>query len=433
MMLVRLPFILASAAAPLSAGFAIGFPLTAYLERNPKFRAIIAPGLGLAVFGAIATSAFSAVPLRGPLVVVLVAALAIAARWRAQKPPEPLFVTAGDVQLSWILAAVLLCLAPALAVAPQRYGAGVGLANVIYDHAKVPIIDEIVNNGLPPHNPFFSEAHSPNLLTYYYVWYAIAACASAVTGATGWESEIALTGVTALVSILTIGWLAVARSGNFVAAWWALALLSIGALRKTVVYVSGPWIDGWLSREHGLETWIYQAAWVPQHLLSATFALLGVLLTVRLLSVSSEQPRVGVVLGAVVATAYGCSTWVGGIGLLAVLPLAALLCAYDICAERRLARVVQGLTLAVAIALLSAAVLLYQQFALVGKTHLIAVWMFPVFAESSSIANFLGYWSVLLLLDFGPLSPPCWRRNCFTVSSSTTISGGGSYSSLLWR
>ena len=58
---------------------------------------------------------------------------------------------------------------PAAAVLPKLAGNAVFLADPVFDHAKVALINDMARLGLPPGNPFFADEGKP--FAYYYLWH----------------------------------------------------------------------------------------------------------------------------------------------------------------------------------------------------------------------------------------------------------------------
>jgi hypothetical protein len=215
---------------------------------------------------------------------------------------------------SWTYAAAaLLALAPAAAVAPEPVGDGIALADPIFDHAKVPIIDAMARLGFPPANPFFGEFGDRGALAYYYLWHFSAAQIALLLGLTGWEADIALTWFSAFASLtLMMGlacWLG-ARS----AAGWAVLFAATGSLRFPLAVVLGSQrLEGLLAYPTGFTGWLFQSAWVPQHLISACCSVVAVLLMPRL--VQPSRPLLFVIFILVAVAAFESSIWIGGITL----------------------------------------------------------------------------------------------------------------------
>src|SRR6201999_1265091 len=96
-------------------------------------------------------------------------------------------------------------LAPASAILPKYSGdaahPSVYLADPVFDHAKVALIDALTHQGLPPVNPVFGEFGAPVRFAYYYLWHFSAAELSMPLRISGWEADAALTWFTAFASL----------------------------------------------------------------------------------------------------------------------------------------------------------------------------------------------------------------------------------------
>ena len=102
---------------------------------------------------------------------------------------------------------------------------GVAFAPPIFDHSKAVLIDEMTRLGLPPGNPFFGAVGEPaSRLAYYYLWHFSAAELALLTGASGWEADIAMTWFTAFSSLALMLGLANWFSGRATAPLWVLLL-----------------------------------------------------------------------------------------------------------------------------------------------------------------------------------------------------------------
>ena len=273
----------------------------------------LAPSLGWAIHSAATLASFllfgfSAAAAAGIAIVAGVASFA--SLFQKIDGPDP----EGTVPTWTYVAATILALAPAAAVAPEHLGESVVVASPIYDHAKVAIIDAITRLGLPPANPFFGEFGEAGRLAYYYLWYFSAAQVAALLGLTGWEADIALTWFSAFSSLSLMMGLAL-WFGRRLAPVWALLFAATGSLRLLLGSLLGAQgLDGLLARPTGFAGWLYQSAWVPQHLMSASCVVIAVLLMSRLAAQRNASVFIPLVL--VVVAGFESSTWIGGITFL---------------------------------------------------------------------------------------------------------------------
>lgn len=370
-------------------------------DSNMGMRLLIAPLIGLGIFGAAGVSVFHLLPLTAINLILTVLALFAVALWLSKGAADPLLRSPTNPGFSWLMVASLLCLLPAFAIIPQYYGESAGVGDPIWDHAKIAIINEIAQNGLPPGNPYYSEAGTPSTLIYYYVWHFIAACSSVITGASGWEADIALTGMTALFSTFVVTWLAVARSRSSNAAWWVLPLLLASSLKPIVRFVSGTWLDTWMVQDYSFEAWIIQTSWAPQHVFSGSVALIAIMAYVRILHCNAGRDlSLAAFTGAMLASAFGSSMWAGGFSPLLILPIVGVLSVSDIVRAKRLLQVLVLLSVTVAITVLCAGVLVYEQAAILHARKAVEVWIFPVFVGMGWFMDLPGFWFVLLVMDF---------------------------------
>ncbi len=94
---------------------------------------------------------------------------------------------------------------------------GVHLADPIFDHSKIAIIDAMTRQGLPPVNPVFGAVGAAGRLVYYYLWHFSAAELALPLRVSGWEADIGLTWFTAFASLTLMMGIAVwlsKRSGR---------------------------------------------------------------------------------------------------------------------------------------------------------------------------------------------------------------------------
>jgi hypothetical protein len=215
-------------------------------------------------------------------------------------------------------AAALLAVAPAAAVLPKWTGDGVSLDYRIFDHAKVALVDDLMKFGLPAGNPFFSEPH----LAYYYLWHFSAAELATATGISGWEADAAMTWFAAAASLAMMMGLA-AWLGGRSAAILAVLLSASASARTVLEWIFGAnRIDAVIEPAEGFAGWLFQAAWVPQHIMSASCVVAAAVLMSRLAQVRGILATT--VLALLVAAAFESSTWIGGVAFAAAAPVIAL-------------------------------------------------------------------------------------------------------------
>jgi|HubBroStandDraft_1064217.scaffolds.fasta_scaffold00101_40 hypothetical protein len=312
--------ILLCAGAMLLFGTGLGWLVARRLVPDRGLAWSMAPCLGWAVFNAAALPILQLLPFtRASLVVLVGAALVVSSTislWPGRGGSVPASYGCGVPWWAYAAAAIL-ALAPAIAILPKFAGDGVLLADPVYDHSKVAMIDDIARIGLPAGNPFFAEAGTSPRLAYYYLWHFSAAIAVRLFGIGGWEADIAQTWFTAFASLTLMMGLAVWFSRRRSAALLVAILCAALTIRPVLAAGLGArLLDSYLSADTNLEGWLSQATWVPQHLASASSVVLAMFLISNL---AERHSRLLVpVLALVVAAGFESSTWIGGITFAAV-------------------------------------------------------------------------------------------------------------------
>src|ERR1700761_1389286 len=203
-----------------------------------------APVLGWAVHSAATLPIFFRIGFSLAAVTAIAALCAAAAAgslvWGRAKSDD---ADAMTVPLWTYVAAAVLALVPAAAIAPKFSGDAVYLADPIFDHSKIAIIDAMVRQGLPPVDPVFAGPGSSGALTYYYLWHFSAAKLALPLGASGWEADIGLTWFTAFASLSLMMGLAAWLGRSSAAVIWVVALAAATSLRASL---------GWLLGSHQL-------------------------------------------------------------------------------------------------------------------------------------------------------------------------------------
>jgi hypothetical protein len=370
-----------------------------------------APVLGWAVHSAATLPIFMLAGFSPAAIAGIAALCAIAAGVSLRLPAAE----HGDAEMPAIpayaiAAAALLALVPAAAIFPKFTAQGVQLADPIFDHSKIAIIDAMTRLGLPPVNPVFGEivagSGAPRGLAYYYLWHYSAAELASVLRATGWEADIGLTWFTAFASLMLMMGLAVRLGKRTGAAIWVVVLAAAGSLWLTLGWLFGSDnLEPFLLRPTGTAGWLFQAAWVPQHLMSASCVVIAMLLVVECARRQSPIPIAALAL--TIAAGFESSTYVGGvtfaIAALAVVPF--LLAGID--PERRL-RLAAGLAIAALIAVCFVAPFLRDQFVMVaarGDRAPIVLHHAAVFGEMlppllRRALDLPAFWLILLPIEF---------------------------------
>ena len=389
--------------AALAICFCVGLPLARSLVDGPRCAWALAPALGWAAFSALALPILWAVGFSRAHVTALCCVAVLVGVLASFRGPARL-EHAPSVPVWAFTAAAVLAILPALGVWPKLDEGGLVLAEPLFDHSKIAIVDDIVRLGLPPGNPFFGEAGA---LAYYYLWHFSAAVVAALVGANGWEADIALTWFTGLASLALMMGLAVQLGEQRLAAP-LVVLLSLAASLWPLLELlfSDDFLYGALFQLPWPRGWIFQASWVPQHLASASCVVFAVLILSRLGGRRSWP--LAPLLAVVVAAGFESSAWVGGVVFAAAaLPFVVVLprAAGDV---RQRAVLLTQAAAAAALALALCSPFLRDEYIATAARQLgawIALRPFAVLGPLvpdtvRRIADLPAYWSVLLVIEF---------------------------------
>ncbi len=366
-----------------------------------------APVLGWAVHNAATLPLFFLIGF-SPAAVASVAVVCAAAAagslvWRPIKHDA---TDAPKLPVCAYAAAAALALAPAAAILPKFSRGAVYLADPIFDHSKIAIIDAMMRQGVPPVDPVFAGAGASGGLAYYYLWHFSAAQLALPLGVSGWEADIGLTWFTAFASLSLMAALAVWLSRTSAAAIWVVALAAATSLRAGLGYVFGSYeLIPFLAYPTGFAGWLFQAAWVPQHLMAASCVVLAMLL----IAGYAERPRL-IVLAILVLTAaagFESSTYVGGITFALAAVAAAPFFVTAIEPGRRL-RFAAAIGCAAVLVACLAAPFIIAQVAMTAARHdptPIVIRPFPVLGELfparlRRILDLPAYWLIELPIEF---------------------------------
>ncbi|MEM7019842.1 MAG: hypothetical protein AAF512_21210 [Pseudomonadota bacterium] len=226
-----------------------------------------------------------------------------------------LYVAMGIGMLLWALI-------PAINIYPFIHDDAVFTNKMIYDHVKIAMIDGIAREGLLPLDPYYAPGGERITLSYYYLWYFLASQIKLLTGVSGWETDVGCSYFTAFAVISFLSFLAVRLTQKAHAAIFVLLFGFCGMLDNIFRFLPQPQ-KAYLAttpKEH-IETLWLQASWAPQHVFSSLSIIVLVFLLARMLVGTIQSVPHAVLLACVVATGFGASVWVGGIGLLLMSPL----------------------------------------------------------------------------------------------------------------
>jgi hypothetical protein len=288
----------------------------------------VAPVLGWAVHSAAALPVFTLIGFsRTSVIGVSVLCIAAAGASLALRAPKSDGADAPAAPAWAYVAAALLALAPAAGIFPKFAGDAVYLADPILDHSKIAIIDAMTRQGLPPVNPVFAASGGPGALAYYYLWHFSAAQLALAFGASGWEADIGLTWFTAFASLALMMALAVWLGKDSRAAILVIVLAAAASLRATLGFLFGAEdLAPFMMHSNGFAGWLFQSAWVPQHLMAASCVVTAMLLVVRYVQAPGAALLLTLVL--TVVAGFQSSTYVGGVTFaIAALAAAPVWCA----------------------------------------------------------------------------------------------------------
>jgi len=397
----------AALCALLAAAF---WPLLGYaLGRRLLPRALArgaAPVIGWAVHSAVVLPIYLWIGF-SPIAVLGTGALCVLASGLALsgRAPQRQAEDAADIPAWAFAAAAVLALAPAVAILPKFSGDAVQLADPIFDHSKIAIVDAMARLGLPPVNPVFGEFGAPGHLAYYYLWHFSAAELALALGASGWEADIGLTWFTAFASLSVMMGVAVWLGKRAATAIWVVVLAAAASLWVTLDWIAGARdLTPWLWPPVGMAGWLFQATWVPQHLMAASCAVTAILLVSRF--AQRQSPALLLVLVLIVVAGFESSSFVGGVTFaIAALIAAPILLAGTEPAQRR--RFALGLAIAAVLVVCLAAPFVLDQLAALrarGGGSPIVVEPYTVLGEAfpytlRRLLDIPAYWLILLPIE----------------------------------
>jgi hypothetical protein len=304
-----------------------------------------------------------------------------------------------------LVAAALVAVLPAATILPKSSGGAVWLADATFDHAKIAMIDTLTRLGLPPVNPVIGEAAASSSLAYYYLWHFSAAEIALITSISGWEADVGLTGFTAFASLSLMMGLAVWLSKRAIAAIWVVALAAAGSLWVTLYWIfQGKTFAPVLMPPIGMGGWLFQATWVPQHLMAASCVAAAVLLITRY--ALQQHPVLVVTIALLVVAGFESSAFVGGVAFAVAGLIAAPILLSEVDRQQRL-RFVGGLAIAALLVVCLIAPFVRDQLAAIaarGGGRPIAFSLYRVFGSQfpdwlRHLLDVSGYWLIILPVE----------------------------------
>lgn len=376
-----------------------------FARRLPLSRALalpLAPLLGWAVQSVLALAVTQFAGFTAPFIL---AASVVPCALALVLVRGPRVAWGGPAMPVWVYGlAALLALAPAVALLPKAAGDAVLLSAPIFDHANAALIDEIARNGVPPANPVFGDGPGRGAFAYYYLWYFGAAQLARLTGATGWEADIAATWFTAFATVSLMCGLAFMLSRRALGPGIVLLACLCGSLRPVLGLVGQARVDAVLEPASGFAGWLFQVTWSPHHVAAAGCTVLATLLMAAL--ARRFQLYTVVVLALVVAAGFQSSIWIGGLlFILAAFTVAFVL--LMVSARDRLDFVAGTVGAALLGAVLSAPLIAAQLNAavlrggglpvIVEPFHVLGPFLPPALLR---LLDLPAYWLVLLVVEF---------------------------------
>lgn len=206
-------------------------------------------------------------------------------------------------------------------LSPREIDGGLYFYTPIYDHVKSAIVDSIASNGLPPKSPWLADDGSPVLIIYYYAFHALAAQISIFTGASGYLSDVTLTGFNFLILIFALSALAYRLTGKKIAIFCLLFLAFFNFSIDTSWLSNLPsGICDTLSPPLTTGFWGLpdNNTWVPQHIFSGSIVILAVFLYSKLLESYNKKESIwlALLIGILASAAFTSSVFAGIFALL---------------------------------------------------------------------------------------------------------------------
>jgi hypothetical protein len=307
---------------------------------------------------------------------------------------------------AWIfVGAAMLALLPAASILPKMISGQIVLSGPMFDHSKIALIDQIVREGMPPANPVLGGTPQPGV-AYYYLWHFGAAELARLTGASGWEADVASTWFTAFSSVCIMCSVAAHLVRRVLAPVFVLIACTTASVRPILAFLFGQdRVDQVIAPASGFAGWLFQVTWSPHHVAAAGCTVVSAILLARLASHRSLMTAAAFTL--TLAAGFESSLWVGGV--VCAVALCAVVAALSLCASRADRRWLLMATVAAALlAALLCSPLIAEQFrAAIGRgggvpialapPEVLGPWFPDPLRRTLDLA---AYWLILLVVEF---------------------------------
>ena len=415
---------------------AFGYAIARHLLLPRVLALGAAPVVGWAVFGAATLPVLTLVGFSSPTIAGMAALFLVigggallmrsANDYDAAKPTIPPWSYA---------AAAVLALVPASAIVPKSSEGGVQLADPDIrsrqnrhhrrDDASGPAADR---SGV-------RRIGAPGRLAYYYLWHFSAAELALPLHISGWEADIGLTWFTAFASLTLMMGVAVWLSKRSGAAILVVVLAAAASLRTMLSFFFGSFsLEPFMASPNGFAGWLFQSAWVPQHLMSASCVVAAMVLIVHYAQRPSAARFATLVL--LVVAGFESSAYVGGVTFAAAVLVIAPILFAGVRPVQRIA-VAGGFAAAAVLAVLIAAPFIRDQFAAVaarGDGSPIVLGHFAVLGTMfpptlRRVLDLPAYWLILLPIEFpatfiaGSIALVVTQRTLAAGPERTTVAG----------
>ncbi|MDO4988854.1 MAG: hypothetical protein Q4E17_07535, partial [Synergistes sp.] len=276
---------------------------------------MLAPTLGAAVWLSLSVFFGMLFSYNAALLILMAVAFACFVFVRRHR----LFFVCDKAALIFVIVSLLFSLLVMYGVMPHKIGSGLYFTESAYDHVRIAIVHSISANGLPPLNPWLADGGKPLVLSYYFGWHAWAAQLSLLFRVRAIDAETIMTGLTALLAVLTIGALCIKLTKRKMSLFFAVLLLCASSITDAQLkfllpkalydIFSVPYLYYW--------SFLDNVLWGPHHEFSASVVLLVIYLYTLLLKNRDKKRSftLALLLGVLAAASFFTSVYAGTFAL----------------------------------------------------------------------------------------------------------------------